>query len=41
MSEDSRAQVLGALALIDDGEIDWKLIALSTGDPLSVKASMS
>jgi len=26
---------LGVLAMIDDGELDWKVIAISTNDPLS------
>merc|ERR1712146_549117 len=26
---------LGVLAMIDDGELDWKLIAISTNDPLA------
>merc|ERR1712157_692906 len=28
-------KVLGALAMIDDGELDWKVIAVSTADPLA------
>jgi len=28
-------KVLGVLAMIDDGELDWKLIAISTEDPLA------
>merc|ERR1711920_317497 len=28
-------KVLGVLAMIDDGELDWKLIAISTNDPLA------
>lgn len=28
-----RVKVLGALAMIDDGELDWKVIAISTDDP--------
>ena len=26
---------LGVLAMIDDGELDWKIIAISTADPLA------
>ncbi|QPG77272.1 hypothetical protein FOA43_004680 [Brettanomyces nanus] len=29
--------ILGALALIDDGEMDWKLIAIDTKDPMAGK----
>jgi inorganic pyrophosphatase len=32
-----RVKVLGALAMIDNGEADWKLIAISTEDPLAAK----
>lgn len=32
-----RVKVLGALALIDDGELDWKVIAINLNDPLSEK----
>jgi len=28
-------KVLGVLAMIDDGELDWKVIAISTRDPLA------
>jgi len=28
-------KVLGVLAMIDDGELDWKVIAISTKDPLA------
>merc|ERR1712094_3670 len=28
---------LGVLSMIDDGELDWKLIAVSTADPLASK----
>merc|ERR1712226_174141 len=28
-------KVLGVLAMIDDGELDWKVIAVRTSDPLS------
>jgi len=30
----ARVKVLGALGLIDDGEIDWKLLAIAETDPL-------
>ena len=30
------SQVLGILAMIDEGETDWKVIAINTADPLSV-----
>lgn len=30
-------KALGVLAMIDDGELDWKLIAISTNDPLADK----
>lgn len=26
---------LGVLAMIDDGELDWKVLAISTNDPLA------
>jgi inorganic pyrophosphatase len=29
-----QVKVLGALAMIDDGELDWKIIAISKDDPL-------
>lgn len=28
-------KVLGVLAMIDDGELDWKVIAIHTADPLA------
>ena len=28
---------LGVYAMIDDGELDWKIIAISTSDPLAEK----
>merc|ERR1712217_784174 len=31
--EVSRVKVVGALAMIDDGELDWKIIAIDTRDP--------
>lgn len=30
-----RVKVLGALAMIDDGETDWKVVAISASDPMS------
>lgn len=30
-------RVLGAFALIDDGELDWKIIAINAEDPLASK----
>lgn len=30
-------KVLGCLALLDEGEIDWKVIAINTSDPLASK----
>jgi len=32
-----RVKVLGALAMIDSGELDWKVIAISTDDPLAAQ----
>lgn len=32
-----RVKILGLLALIDDGELDWKVIAINTADPLAAK----
>ena len=32
--EVARVKVLGALAMIDDGEADWKLVAVREGEPL-------
>lgn len=29
--------MLGVLAMIDDGELDWKVIALNSEDPLAPK----
>merc|ERR1712118_40126 len=28
-------KVLGALAMLDEGEVDWKIIAISVSDPLA------
>ncbi|QLL34704.1 hypothetical protein HG536_0H00790 [Torulaspora globosa] len=30
-----KVKILGSLALIDDGELDWKVIAISVDDPLA------
>jgi inorganic pyrophosphatase len=30
-------KVLGVLAMIDDGELDWKVIAINSADPLAAK----
>jgi inorganic pyrophosphatase len=30
----SKVKVLGVLAMIDDGELDWKMIAINSEDPL-------
>jgi len=35
--EISRVKVLGALAMIDDGELDWKIIAIDTQDPMAAE----
>lgn len=32
-----RVKILGVLALIDQGETDWKLIAISVNDPEASK----
>jgi inorganic pyrophosphatase len=34
MGDVSRVKVLGVLALVDEGELDWKLIAVNERDPL-------
>ena len=34
-----RVKLLGALAMIDNGEADWKLIVINCADPLAAKAS--
>lgn len=31
----SQVKVLGVLAMIDDGELDWKVIAINSVDPLA------
>ncbi|KAH8051638.1 inorganic diphosphatase [Aureococcus anophagefferens] len=33
--EHPRAQPLGVLAMIDDGELDWKVVAIAESDPLA------
>ena len=30
-----KAKVLGALALIDEGETDWKIVTIDVDDPLA------
>ncbi|CAH6718287.1 inorganic pyrophosphatase, mitochondrial [[Candida] jaroonii] len=30
-----KVKIIGSLALIDDGELDWKVLAINTQDPLS------
>ena len=32
-----KVKVLGCLAMIDDGELDWKLIAIDAADPMAAK----
>lgn len=32
-----QVKILGTLALLDEGETDWKLVAISTADPLADK----
>lgn len=32
-----RVKILGSLALIDDGELDWKVICVATHDPLALE----
>ena len=32
-----RVKVLGALAMIDDGELDWKILAIASDDPLAAQ----
>jgi inorganic pyrophosphatase len=32
-----KVKVLGTLAMIDDGELDWKMIAISENDPLAAE----
>ena len=33
----TKVKVLGCLAMIDDGETDWKVVCISTEDPLAEK----
>ncbi|CAI4048849.1 inorganic diphosphatase PPA2 SKDI_13G3960 [Saccharomyces kudriavzevii IFO 1802] len=37
MGSIKKVKVLGSLALIDDGELDWKIIVIDVNDPLSPK----
>lgn len=37
VGEVKQVKVLGCLALIDEGETDWKVIAIDTSDPLATK----
>ncbi|CAI4682120.1 BDN_1c_G0042800.mRNA.1.CDS.1 [Saccharomyces cerevisiae] len=37
MGSIKKVKVLGSLALIDDGELDWKVIVIDVNDPLSSK----
>jgi inorganic pyrophosphatase len=37
MGEVREVILLGALGMIDEGELDWKLIALATDDPLAAR----
>lgn len=37
--EIATVKVLGALAMIDDGELDWKILAISTDDPMASQLS--
>ena len=32
-----QVKVLGVIALIDEGETDWKILAINTNDPLAEK----
>ncbi|CAK9008084.1 unnamed protein product [Durusdinium trenchii] len=34
-----KVKVLGALAMIDDGELDWKILAIATDDPMAAELS--
>lgn len=34
-----QVKVLGCLALLDEGEVDWKIIAINTDDPASAKVN--
>lgn len=35
----SKVKVIGSLALIDDGELDWKVIVINTEDPMASKVN--
>lgn len=35
--EISKVKVLGALAMIDDGELDWKILAIASDDPMATE----
>ncbi|SJM88422.1 probable Inorganic pyrophosphatase, mitochondrial [Zygosaccharomyces bailii] len=37
MGDITEVKILGSLALIDDGELDWKVIAINVNDPLALK----
>ncbi|KAL3241256.1 inorganic diphosphatase PPA2 [Nakaseomyces bracarensis] len=39
MGDIKKVKVLGSLALIDDGELDWKNIVINTEDPLTEKVN--
>ena len=32
-----QVKVLGVLAMIDDGELDWKVLAINANDPLAAQ----
>ena len=34
-----QVKVLGILAMVDDGELDWKVIVIDASDPLAAKLS--
>jgi inorganic pyrophosphatase len=34
-----QVKILGAMALLDEGETDWKIIAVDINDPLADKLS--
>lgn len=39
LGEIKKVKILGSLALIDDGELDWKIIAIDVNDPLCQELS--
>lgn len=39
MGDVKKVKVLGSLALIDDGELDWKIIVINVEDPLSTQVN--